>query len=80
MGLIKAPPVDVGVISSLAQDGGGGREEMTSLPTSARARSELVFTIELADGVVVKWRCTMRDNNLFVHVPVNLPEYGSKDR
>lgn len=75
MGLITAPPVGgVGVVPSHEADGG-----MVSLPLSAHQCSELMFTIELTDGVQVRWQCSMRDNNLYVHVPDNLPQYGSKD-
>jgi hypothetical protein len=70
VGLIKAPPVIVN---------NGEVEELIELPKSARANSRLSFTVGLADGIEVPWECWMKNNNLFVDVPANLPLYGSKD-
>lgn len=70
MGLITAPPVKEHEEPCL---------EINSLPEEAKLDSSLSFMISLADGVVVNWRCKMRDNVLIVDIPINLPMYGSKD-
>lgn len=69
MGLIKAPPVVL-----------DDNIELNQLPNSARNDCDLSFSVTLADGIQVPWECHMKNNNLFVDVPTNLPLYGSKDR
>lgn len=66
MGLIKAPPANESL-------------RLESLPESARTLSQIRIDVTLADKVQVPWDCVMRDNNLYVDVPANLPIYGSKD-
>jgi len=67
VGFIKAPPVSESL-------------RLESLPESARTLSQIRFDVTLADNVEVPWDCVMRNNNLYVDVPANLPMYGSKDR
>lgn len=71
MGFIKAPPVKAEVEEF--------SEEVNELPELARLDSELSFVVDLAEGVSVPWSCRMKDNNLIVDVPLNLPQYGSRD-
>lgn len=55
-------------------------DELNELPELARLDSELSFVVDLAEGVSVPWTCRMKNNNLIVEVPLNLPQYGSRDR
>lgn len=54
-------------------------DELNELPELARLDSELSFVVDLAEGVSVPWTCRMKNNNLIVEVPLNLPQYGSRD-
>ena len=69
MGLTEAPPVIKNEEIILKQ-----------LPSSARKCSTIVFTVVMAEGVEVVWRCRMLNFNLYVDVPASLGVYGSKDR
>jgi len=76
VGLIKAPPV---VRYGEERDNSSVGDELTELPNSAKVASEITVYVELGDGVVVPWQCSIRERKLFVLVPRNLPICGSRD-